>query len=87
MNAAVHRDFKKMLAYCTIENIGIIGIGIGLGLIGIGKGQSHAYLSSDLAEHFFMCLTIHYSNHCFFFQPDQFTARHIPVIWINWEDL
>jgi hydrogenase-4 component B len=40
MNAAVHRDFKKMLAYCTIENIGIIGVGIGLGLIGLGKGQS-----------------------------------------------
>jgi hydrogenase-4 component B len=35
MNAAVHRDFKKLLAYCTIENIGIIGIGMGLGLIGI----------------------------------------------------
>jgi hydrogenase-4 component B len=40
MNAAVHRDIKKMLAYCTIENIGIIGIGIGLGMTGIGKGQS-----------------------------------------------
>jgi formate hydrogenlyase subunit 3/multisubunit Na+/H+ antiporter MnhD subunit len=40
MNAAVHRDFKKMLAYCTIENIGIIGVGIGLGLIGIGKEQN-----------------------------------------------
>lgn len=40
MNAAVHRDFKKMLAYCTIENIGIIGIGIGLGLIGIAKGET-----------------------------------------------
>lgn len=39
-NAAVHRDFKKMLAYCTIENIGIIGIGIGLGLIGISTGQT-----------------------------------------------
>jgi formate hydrogenlyase subunit 3/multisubunit Na+/H+ antiporter MnhD subunit len=39
MNAAVQRDFKKMLAYLTIENIGIIGIGIGLGLIGIEKGQ------------------------------------------------
>ncbi|HEY3370026.1 MAG TPA: proton-conducting transporter membrane subunit [Prolixibacteraceae bacterium] len=39
MNAAVHRDFKKMLAYCTIENIGLIGIGIGVGLIGLGKGQ------------------------------------------------
>ena len=40
MNAAVHRDFKKMLAYCTIENIGIIGIGIGLGMIGLAKEQS-----------------------------------------------
>jgi formate hydrogenlyase subunit 3/multisubunit Na+/H+ antiporter MnhD subunit len=40
MNSAVHRDFKKMLAYCTIENIGIIGVGIGLGLIGMGKDQS-----------------------------------------------
>jgi formate hydrogenlyase subunit 3/multisubunit Na+/H+ antiporter MnhD subunit len=39
MNAAVHRDFKKMLAYCTIENIGLIGIGIGLGMIGIAEGN------------------------------------------------
>ena len=28
-----------MLAYCTIENIGIIGIGMGIGLIGIGNGN------------------------------------------------
>jgi formate hydrogenlyase subunit 3/multisubunit Na+/H+ antiporter MnhD subunit len=35
LNASVHRDFKKMLAYCTIENIGIIGAGIGLFLIGV----------------------------------------------------
>jgi len=40
MNSAVHRDFKKMLAYCTIENIGIIGSGIGLGLIGISHSNS-----------------------------------------------
>ena len=39
LNAAVHRDFKKVLAYCTIENIGIIGIGIGLGLLGLGNGN------------------------------------------------
>jgi formate hydrogenlyase subunit 3/multisubunit Na+/H+ antiporter MnhD subunit len=39
VNAAVHRDFKKLLAYCTIENIGIIGIGIGIGLIGLSTGQ------------------------------------------------
>jgi hydrogenase-4 component B len=36
LNAALHRDFKKMLAYCTIENIGIIGAGIGLSIIGLG---------------------------------------------------
>jgi len=40
LNAAVHRDFKRMLAYCTIENIGIIGIGIGVGLMGIGNQSS-----------------------------------------------
>jgi formate hydrogenlyase subunit 3/multisubunit Na+/H+ antiporter MnhD subunit len=39
LNAAVHRDFKRMLAYCTIENIGIIGIGIGIGLMGIGNNS------------------------------------------------
>ncbi len=43
LNAAVHRDFKRMLAYCTIENIGIIGIGIGLGLMGIGNDSAILY--------------------------------------------
>ncbi len=43
LNAAVHRDFKRMLAYCTIENIGIIGIGIGIGLMGIGNDSPLMY--------------------------------------------
>ncbi len=43
LNAAVHRDFKRMLAYCTIENIGIIGIGIGIGLMGIANKDSMMY--------------------------------------------
>jgi len=43
INAAVHRDFKRMLAYCTIENIGIIGIGIGTGLIGLGNNLPVLY--------------------------------------------
>jgi hydrogenase-4 component B len=43
LNAAVHRDFKRMLAYCTIENIGIIGIGIGIGMIGIGNNSPIMY--------------------------------------------
>lgn len=36
MFAIVQHDLKKLLAYSSIENIGIIGIGIGLGLIGVG---------------------------------------------------
>ncbi len=44
LNAAVHRDFKKMLAYCTIENIGIIGIGIGIGVLGIANRAPILYL-------------------------------------------
>jgi len=43
INAAVHRDFKKMLAYCTIENIGIIGMGMGIGLIGLGNNVPVLY--------------------------------------------
>lgn len=42
LNAAVVRDFKRMLAFCSIENIGIIGMGIGLGMI--GKGIDNQYL-------------------------------------------
>lgn len=35
--AIVQHDVKKLLAYHSIENIGIIGIGIGLGVIGVAK--------------------------------------------------
>lgn len=36
MLAIVQHNLKKLLAYHSIENIGIIGIGIGLGALGIG---------------------------------------------------
>lgn len=35
MNAIVQHDLKKLLAYSSIENIGIIGLGIGLGMLGM----------------------------------------------------
>jgi len=35
--AIVQHDVKKLLAYHSIENIGIIGIGIGLGVIGVAE--------------------------------------------------
>jgi len=39
MLAIVQHDLKRLLAYHSIENIGIIGIGIGLGCIGLGTGN------------------------------------------------
>lgn len=40
MMAIVQHDMKKLLAYHSIENIGIIGIGIGLGVIGLATGNN-----------------------------------------------
>ena len=59
-NAAVRHDFKRMLAYCTIENIGIIGIGLGLGLMGIGN---HDKLMTILG---FSGALLHTLNHSLF---------------------
>ncbi len=39
MMSILQSDLKKLLAYSTIENIGIIGIGIGLGALGMGLKQ------------------------------------------------
>lgn len=39
MMAIVQHDLKRLLAYHSIENIGIIGIGIGLGVIGLSTGN------------------------------------------------
>jgi hydrogenase-4 component B len=37
MLATIQHDLKRLLAYHSIENIGIIGIGIGIGCIGLGS--------------------------------------------------
>ena len=37
MLAIIQHDLKRLLAYHSIENIGIIGIGIGIGCIGLGS--------------------------------------------------
>jgi len=59
-NAAVKYDFKKMLAFCTIENIGIIGIGIGLGLIGLSTGNDILMILG------FSAALLHTLNHSLF---------------------
>ena len=40
MLAIIQHNLKRLLAYHSIENIGIIGIGIGLGCIGMGNGNN-----------------------------------------------
>ncbi len=40
MMAIVQHDLKRLLAYHSIENIGIIGIGIGLGMIGVATDNT-----------------------------------------------
>ena len=40
MLAIIQHNVKKLLAYHSIENIGIIGIGIGLGCLGLGMNNS-----------------------------------------------
>jgi hydrogenase-4 component B len=40
MFSIVQKDIKRVLAYCSIENIGIIGIGIGVGTMGLGSNNS-----------------------------------------------
>jgi formate hydrogenlyase subunit 3/multisubunit Na+/H+ antiporter MnhD subunit len=37
--ALAQKDLKRLLAYSTVENIGIIALGMGLGLIGISTGH------------------------------------------------
>jgi hydrogenase-4 component B len=60
MLATLQHNLKKLLAYHSIENIGIIGIGIGLGCIGLGTGNT---LLSTLG---FAGALLHTLNHSLF---------------------
>jgi len=60
MMAIVQHDLKRLLAYHSIENIGIIGTGIGLGMIGLALG------SQVLAVLGFAGGLLHVLNHSLF---------------------
>jgi len=60
MLAIVQHNLKRLLAYHSIENIGIIGIGIGLGCIGTGKEN---YMLTVLG---FAGALLHTLNHSLF---------------------
>jgi hydrogenase-4 component B len=42
--ALSQRDMKRLLAYCSVENVGVIAIGLGLGVLGKASGQPHVAL-------------------------------------------
>ncbi|HLG04127.1 MAG TPA: proton-conducting transporter membrane subunit, partial [Bacteroidia bacterium] len=60
MLAIVEHNLKKLLAYHSIENIGIIGIGIGLGTIGLGLNNSYLVFAG------FAGALLHTLNHSLF---------------------
>ncbi|MBQ0150384.1 MAG: hypothetical protein KBT08_07215 [Bacteroidales bacterium] len=60
MMAILQHNLKKLLAYHSIENIGIIGMGIGLGCIGAGNGNA------ALASLGFAGALLHTLNHALF---------------------
>lgn len=58
--AVAQHDIKKLLAYCSVENIGIIGIGIAFGMLGLAKeNQPMAFLGFGGAM-------LHVVNHAIF---------------------
>jgi formate hydrogenlyase subunit 3/multisubunit Na+/H+ antiporter MnhD subunit len=40
--ALAQRDLKRLLAYSTVENVGIIAVGLGIGVIGLASGIAAA---------------------------------------------
>ncbi len=71
MLAIIQHDLKKLLAYHSIENIGIIGIGIGIGCIGLGYGNP------ILASLGFAGALLHTLNHALFKSLLFYTAGNI----------
>ena len=58
--ALVERDIKRILAYSSIENVGIIMMGIGVGMVGVATRQPTVALIGFLAALY------HALNHSFF---------------------
>ncbi|MHB1686731.1 MAG: proton-conducting transporter transmembrane domain-containing protein [Ignavibacteriaceae bacterium] len=56
-NAVSQKDLKKLLAYSSIENIGIIGMGIGIGMLGL------VYNNAAIALLGFLGALLHVVNH------------------------
>ncbi len=73
IQAAIQKDIKKMLAYSSIENIGIIGMGVGLGVLGIAqKSQLITFMG-------FAGALMHVINHSLFKSLLFYTAGSVYI--------
>ncbi|MEI6124831.1 MAG: proton-conducting transporter membrane subunit [Bacteroidota bacterium] len=71
MLAIIQHNLKKLLAYHSIENIGIIGIGLGMGVLGMGYGNT------VLAFMGFAGALLHTLNHSLFKSLLFFSAGNV----------
>jgi formate hydrogenlyase subunit 3/multisubunit Na+/H+ antiporter MnhD subunit len=69
--AIMQHDLKKLLAYHSIENIGIIGIGLGMGILGKASGDHYLMIFG------FAGALLHNLNHALFKSLLFFTAGNI----------
>lgn len=83
MLAIIQHNLKRLLAYHSVENIGIIGMGIGLGLIGTGMGNNAVALAGYCGA------LLHTFNHSLFKSLLFFTAGSVyrKTNTLNIEDL
>ncbi|HCE46551.1 MAG TPA: hydrogenase [Lentisphaeria bacterium] len=58
--ALAQQDIKRLLAYSSVENVGIIALGIGMGLVGISCGEPVVAILG------FAGGLLHVINHCIF---------------------
>lgn len=58
--ALAQRDVKRMLAYCSVENVGIVALGLGVGIWGLSQG------SEIVALFGFAGAILHIMNHAIF---------------------
>ncbi|MEX2235093.1 MAG: proton-conducting transporter membrane subunit [Cyclobacteriaceae bacterium] len=71
LSGAIHRDYKRVLAFSTIENMGIVGMGIGIGLIGKGTGNQILLVIG------FSAALLHLLNHSLYKSLLFFTAGNL----------
>ena len=69
--AIMQHDLKKLLAYHSIENIGIIGIGMGMGILGKASGDNYLMIFG------FAGALLHILNHALFKSLLFFTVGNI----------